>query len=161
MVVVPTLVPNAAAIAHLLETIEIHHLANRDPNLHFGLLTDFSDAAAETLPEDAGLREELRAGIAGLNRKYGAARNRRFSSSFTGPAAGIRPESRWMGYERKRGKIAAFNAMLRGGGGGRRSATSSAIRRSCRESSSSSRSTPTPSCRRTPPASSSARWPIP
>ncbi len=114
MVVVPTLVPNAAAVAHLLETLEIHYLANRDAQLHFALLTDFPDAAAETLPEDAGLRAELRDGIAGLNRRYGAAHAERFFL-FHRPRLWNEAENRWMGYERKRGKIAEFNALLRGG----------------------------------------------
>jgi hypothetical protein len=30
-------------------------LANRDENLHFGLLTDFRDAHEETIPEDEPL----------------------------------------------------------------------------------------------------------
>ena len=72
MVVVPTLVPDAVAIAHLLETLEIHYLANRDSDLHFALLTDFPDADAETLPTDADLTERLRSGIAGLNERYGS-----------------------------------------------------------------------------------------
>jgi len=114
MVVVPTLVPHAAAVAHLLETLEIHYLANRDAHLHFALLTDFPDAATEVLPEDAGLRAELRAGVAGLNRKYGAARDERFFL-FHRPRRRNEAEDRWMGYERKRGKIAEFNALLRGG----------------------------------------------
>jgi cellobiose phosphorylase len=114
MVVVPTLVPDAVGVARLLETIEIHFLANRDPNLHFALLTDFPDAGEETLPEDADLRQRLRDGIAGLNERYGQSgsvfylfhRSRRWNPS----------ERRWMGYERKRGKIADLNALLRGGG---------------------------------------------
>ncbi len=117
MVVVPTLVPNAAAVERLLETIEIHHLANRDAHLHFALLTDFPDAATEELPEDAELRESLRMGIARLNRKYGADRNELFFL-FHRPRRWNPAESRWMGYERKRGKIAEFNALLRGGDAG-------------------------------------------
>jgi cellobiose phosphorylase len=114
MVVVPTLASDAETVAHLLETIEIHYLANRDSNLHFGLLTDLPDADAETLPGDAEVRAGLRAGVLELNRKYGSKTNDLFYL-FHRPRRWNPSEGRWMGYERKRGKIAEFNALLRGG----------------------------------------------
>ncbi len=113
-VVIPTLLQNPAGVQRLLETLELHFLANRDPNLHFALLTDFTDADAETLPDDDALLQRARTGIEQLNLKYaphvaGAFllfhRARRWNSQ----------ERRWMGYERKRGKLAEFNAYLRGG----------------------------------------------
>ena len=55
LVVVPTMLTSAAGIEHLLDGLEVRYLANRDPHLHFALLTDFVDAAAETLPGDAEL----------------------------------------------------------------------------------------------------------
>ena len=74
MVVVPTILSSVEGIDDLLETLEIHHLANRDPHLHFALLTDLRDAAEENLPEDEALLERARAGIESLNRKYAAGR---------------------------------------------------------------------------------------
>lgn len=41
MVVVPTMLTSLAGVDRLIETLEIHHLANRDRYLHFALLTDF------------------------------------------------------------------------------------------------------------------------
>jgi cyclic beta-1,2-glucan synthetase len=114
-VAVPALVPDAEAAGHLLESIEIHYLANRDENLHFALLTDFPDADCETLPQDAGLRELLRSGIEGLNGKYGSRRGTLFYL-FHRARRWNKAERRWMGYERKRGKIEQFNALLRGAG---------------------------------------------
>ena len=61
---------SAAGIEHLLEGLEVRYLANRDPCLHFALLTDFVDAAAETLPGDAELVRLAREGIERLNEKY-------------------------------------------------------------------------------------------
>ena len=52
LVAVPTMLTSAAAIRALEESLEIHYLANRDPYLHFALLTDFRDAPAETVPGD-------------------------------------------------------------------------------------------------------------
>jgi len=51
-------------------------LANRDANLHFGLLTDFRDAEEETLPEDEPLLQLVRQRIEELNTKYGFSRGR-------------------------------------------------------------------------------------
>src|SRR5438067_420947 len=41
MVVIPTILTSLEGIDSLIERLEIHHLANRDPHLHFALLTDF------------------------------------------------------------------------------------------------------------------------
>ena len=50
MVVVPTMLLNAAATDDLLEQLEIRYLANRDSNLHFALLTDLRDAPQAVMP---------------------------------------------------------------------------------------------------------------
>ncbi len=66
-------------------------LANRDEHLHFGLLTDFADAPAETLPEDEALLLLARSGIEELNEKYaGAGRADTVSSCSIARAAGTR-----------------------------------------------------------------------
>jgi len=113
MVVVPTIPRSAEGIDHLLQTLEIHHLANRDPHLHFALLTDWPDAAEENLPEDGPLLERAKAGIESLNRKYAGGRRDLFFL-FHRPRRWNESEGVWMGYERKRGKLVQFNAFLRG-----------------------------------------------
>ncbi|PYL79911.1 MAG: cyclic beta 1-2 glucan synthetase, partial [Verrucomicrobia bacterium] len=113
MVVVPTILRSAEGIDHLLQTLEIHHLANRDPHLHFALLTDWPDAAEENLREDAPLLERAKAGIESLNRKYAGGRRDLFFL-FHRPRRWNASEDVWMGYERKRGKLMQFNAFLRG-----------------------------------------------
>jgi cellobiose phosphorylase len=114
IVVVPTLLTSADNVDRLVETLEIHHLANRDAHLHFALLTDWRDAAEEILPGDAALVQRARAGIEALNAKYAAVRRNLFFL-FHRPRRWNAGEGRWMGYERKRGKLAEFNALLRGG----------------------------------------------
>jgi cyclic beta-1,2-glucan synthetase len=114
MVVVPTMLTSAAAIDRLIETLEIHHLANRDEHLHFALLTDFRDAPQETQPEDASLVQRVQAGVELLNRKYPAG-NQGCFFLFHRPRRWNAGEGLWMGYERKRGKLTEFNALLRGG----------------------------------------------
>jgi len=114
MVAVPTMLNNLEGIDRLIETLEIHHLANRDEHLHFALLTDFRDAPAEILPADEALRQRARAGVEMLNQKYCPA-NKNIFFLFHRPRRWNASEGTWMGYERKRGKLTEFNALLRGG----------------------------------------------
>jgi len=117
MVVVPTMLTSVAGVDRLIETLEIHHLANRDEHLHFGLLTDFRDAPAEAQPGDGALIQRARAGIESLNNKYSSA-DRKFFFLFHRPRRWNAGENLWMGFERKRGKLMEFNALLRGGAQG-------------------------------------------
>jgi len=113
MVVVPTLLTKESVVTGLLEGLQVHFLANQDPNIYFALLGDFSDADQVTLPEDAALLKMARKGIDELNERYATKneprfflfhRYRKFNSG----------EGKWMGYERKRGKLHEFNRLLRG-----------------------------------------------
>jgi cellobiose phosphorylase len=114
MVVVPTMLTGLSGVDRLIETLEIHHLANRDPHLHFALLTDFRDAAEESLPDDLALLQRAIAGVEMLNQKYSFA-NQTLFFLLHRPRRWNAAEGVWMGYERKRGKLMDFNALLRGG----------------------------------------------
>ncbi|HVS96017.1 MAG TPA: glucoamylase family protein [Puia sp.] len=114
-VAIPTLLTAAADIESLLEDLEIRFLANRDANLHFGLLTDLPDADEEVLPDDGNRLRQVRAGILKLNERYSPGRNDLFFL-FHRPRTWNPQEKKWMGYERKRGKLAALNAFLRSAG---------------------------------------------
>ncbi len=113
LVVIPVMLTDAAAIEHLIEDLEVRFLANRNDNLYFGLLTDFTDAAQETLPEDSALVNFAQQKIEALNRKYGRTKNDLFYL-FHRPRFWNPRENVWMGYERKRGKLSELNALLRG-----------------------------------------------
>jgi cellobiose phosphorylase len=113
MAVIPTMLTSMDGIDRLIETTEIHQLANRDAHLHFGLLTDFRDASQATLPGDESLLQRARAGIEMLNRKYPSGGSSRFFL-FHRPRRWNATDRLWMGYERKRGKLAEFNGLLRG-----------------------------------------------
>ncbi len=54
LVVVPTLLVSPEGIESLVEALEVRYLANRDDHLHFGLLTDFPDAAEEARARGRG-----------------------------------------------------------------------------------------------------------
>ncbi|HVB56534.1 MAG TPA: glucoamylase family protein [Candidatus Acidoferrales bacterium] len=115
ILVVPTLLVSANEVEDLIGRLEVHYLANPEGSLHFGLLSDWVDASTETLPGDDELLATATDGIARLNRCYGPA-----------PGGGERfllfhrrrvwneKEGRWMGWERKRGKLQELNQFLRG-----------------------------------------------
>ncbi len=113
LVVVPTLLAHAQQVEKLLENLEVHFLANRDPHLLFGLATDFKDADQESLPEEGVLLTQVEAGIIALNQKYGHM-NREMFFLFHRPRKWNKQENLWMGYERKRGKLSELNRLLRG-----------------------------------------------
>ena len=119
LVAIPSMLINEQNIEDLVEALEVRYLANRDSNLYFGLLTDLSDAQEETLPEDELLVALARNRIADLNQKYRSSKSDVYSDAFFlfhRPRRWNTLERLWMGYERKRGKLAELNALLRGRG---------------------------------------------
>ncbi|PUE10852.1 cyclic beta 1-2 glucan synthetase [Limnohabitans sp. T6-5] len=113
LVVVPTLLDSPQGVQALVEALEVRYLANQDPHLHFGLLTDWVDSPTEHAEDDDELLSLASEGIASLNHKYpGKAQDTFFLFH---RARLWNPQERvWMGYERKRGKLGALNALLRG-----------------------------------------------
>jgi cyclic beta-1,2-glucan synthetase len=114
LVVVPTLLTTQQTLAEHLQRLETHHLASPDGDLYFALLSDWTDAAEESVPGDGALLDAAVAGIARLNERHGPGvagarflllhRRRRWN-----------PVDRlWMGWERKRGKLHELNRLLRG-----------------------------------------------
>jgi len=113
IVAVPAMLSSRMAIDENLHTLELNYLGNDDPDLQFVLLTDHVDATRATRSEDADLIKHVMAGVDRLNRRYSVDdetpfvllhRRRRWNAR----------ASLWMGWERKRGKLAEFNNLLRG-----------------------------------------------
>ncbi len=113
MVVVPTLLTDEKRIGTIMESLELRYLTNRDPNLWFGLLTDFCDAGHERVEGDESLLDQAVRGIEDLNTKYSDRTHGRFFL-FHRPRLYNAQEGCWMGRERKRGKLEDFNALLCG-----------------------------------------------
>ncbi len=111
LVVVPTMLTSVQNVEDLVESLEVRFLANRSENLHFALLTDFQDAREEAIPEDGPLVQLARKRIEELNQKYSNSRGDTFFL-FHRPRAWNPQEASWMGYERKRGKLAELNCLL-------------------------------------------------
>jgi hypothetical protein len=96
-----------------VEHLEIQFLANRDPRLHFALLTDFPDAASEVRPDDDEIVAAASERITALNGQY-APKGETIFHLFHRPRRWNESEGVWMGWERKRGKLAEFNQFIRG-----------------------------------------------
>jgi cyclic beta-1,2-glucan synthetase len=110
MVVVPTMFVSEGEALHQVQQMEIRYLSNPDGAVRFALLSDWLDADQETLPNDASLLRVAVAGVAALNVKYGCERFFVFHRKrLWNPC-----EAKWMGWERKRGKLHEFNRLLRG-----------------------------------------------
>ncbi len=118
LVVMPVLLDSADSARELAHRLERHHLANREAHAQFALLSDFADAAKADTDADIPLLQEAVAQIDALNARHAAApgeplrflllhRPRRWSGS----------EQRWMGWERKRGKLEQLMARLSGESG--------------------------------------------
>lgn len=117
LVAVPTMLTNADFIESQVEALEIRFLANKDENLHFALLTDYLDADQEHMPEDEDLLQLVCGRIEALNQKYPRMDQDTFFLFHRDRTWNPR-EQQWMGYERKRGKLAALNALILGRGQG-------------------------------------------
>lgn len=113
IVVMPTLINNREGLHKLLERLDIHYLANPDPALTFALLTDFADAPQQDMPGDAALLSEALSGIESLNARHAPNGPPKFWL-FLRQRQWNPAEGKWMGWERKRGKIDEFNRFLRG-----------------------------------------------
>ncbi|CAN5249419.1 glucoamylase family protein [soil metagenome] len=113
LVVIPTLITGTHQIEKLVEELEVRFLGNRDRNLLFGLLTDLKDAKSEILPEDAHLIATISDKIKELNEKYCKGLPELFFL-FHRPRRWNARDRKWMGYERKRGKLGELNQLLRG-----------------------------------------------
>jgi cyclic beta-1,2-glucan synthetase len=114
MVVIPTLFTDEAVVAELLERLEVHYLANQDEQIYFALLGDFADAPAEEMPSDALLLDAAMAGIELLNERYSRDGQAARFYLFHRKRVWNESEGKWLGWERKRGKLQEFNRMLRG-----------------------------------------------
>ncbi len=113
MVVIPALLGSPAAVAPLVHRLHLHFLANPEAHAQFALLSDFADADSPHLPGDEAILAEALAQLSALNDDHpvpeGEAprflllhRDRTLSTT----------QGRWIGWERKRGKLEQLAAAL-------------------------------------------------
>ena len=111
VVAAPCMLSSISGIDDQLEKLEIRYLGNRDANLSFAMLSDFLDAGSESTAADNEFVDYAAHGIEALNQRYSDGKHGIFHL-FHRPRRWNAKEGRWIGYERKRGKLAEFNAFL-------------------------------------------------
>jgi cyclic beta-1,2-glucan synthetase len=110
LVVVPMLLVNEATLAAEVERLEIRYLANKDDNLLFALFSDFTDSASLSREDDARLIGCAVAGLAELNARHPGERFFLFHRERTWSES----EQKFIGWERKRGKLEELNGLIDG-----------------------------------------------
>jgi cyclic beta-1,2-glucan synthetase len=113
IVVIPTLFTSAEGVASLLEHLEVVAIANRDPRIHFAVLSDFADAETRVAVNDEAILAAAKSGIDDLNARAGGDPGPKFFLLHRDRQWNER-EQVWMGWERKRGKLEEFNRLVRG-----------------------------------------------
>ncbi len=113
LVAVPVLLHDADDIAAQIERLEVHHLSSTGGAVHYALLSDTADSATEADARDADLIATATAAIARLNALYPSDDGDRFCFLHRRRLWNL-AEGVWMGWERKRGKLAELNRLLRG-----------------------------------------------
>ena len=113
LLVMPVILRTSLDALAFARELEVHALANPDTEVRYALLSDWADAQTATTPEDAAILEAAVSAIDTLNRQdrqppdaeprfYLFHRHRQWN-----------PHERcYMGWERKRGKLAELNRLL-------------------------------------------------
>ena len=110
LVVIPSLLTSHDDIEELVERLEVHFLSNAEGEIYFALLTDWTDADNEAKSNDLELLTAALDGIDALNKRHSTNRffllhrHRKWNAQ----------QNRWIGWERKRGKLHELNILLRG-----------------------------------------------
>jgi cyclic beta-1,2-glucan synthetase len=110
LVVIPMMLLTPDAIRGEIDKLEVRYLANPLPNLYFSLFADFTDAEDSEMPEDDDLLGVAIKGIEQLNARYPGG----LFILFNRPRVWCETEKRWIGWERKRGKLEELNRLLNG-----------------------------------------------
>ena len=110
LVIVPVVLVDAETIQHEADKLEIRYLANKEGNLIFGLISDHVDAMQIHSRDDESLLETAKASIEVLNQRHGDNRFFLFHRERTWSES----EQRFIGWERKRGKLEELNGLIDG-----------------------------------------------
>ena len=114
LVAVPSMLQHEKQLRELVDDLEVRFLGNRDPNLHFALLTDLPDSVSKPHDKDSNPLVELAARLIGeLNAKYAPSGSGSFLLLHRHRIFNTR-QGVWMGWERKRGKLLDLNKLMMG-----------------------------------------------
>ncbi|MCU0863384.1 MAG: glycosyl transferase [Planctomycetes bacterium] len=114
LIAVPTMLVSHAGIRDQVARLEVHYLASPGDDLVLALLTDWTDALEASRADDAELLATARTAIALLNERHGPAPSGARFLLLHRRRIWNAGENRWIGWERKRGKLHELNRWLRG-----------------------------------------------
>ncbi|WP_051344229.1 GH36-type glycosyl hydrolase domain-containing protein [Alicyclobacillus herbarius] len=110
MVVMPVIWSSVEEVDDVMDRLLVHYLANRQANIHFAVLADFTDAPEATEPGDEAIVAHAIRRLEALQEKYGRERFFLFHRERRLNAV----DQVYAGWERKRGKLVEFVELLSG-----------------------------------------------
>lgn len=113
IIIIPTIINNVKRLHEMIEEMEVYYLGNQEKNLYLALLSDFKDSTMEKEKEDEDIIKTALAEIKALNKRY-AKKDHEIFFFFSRYRQFNEKENKWLGYERKRGKIMEFLSLLKG-----------------------------------------------
>ena len=114
MVVIPTIVKDRKKVAQMFKNLEVYYLANKSKNLYFTLLGDCSESTRQDEPFDSEVIDEGLKQVKELNEKYKNEDFPIFNFIYRSREWNAL-ESRYLGWERKRGALNQFNEFILNG----------------------------------------------
>ncbi|MES2508676.1 MAG: glucoamylase family protein [Pseudomonadota bacterium] len=118
LVVIPCMLTSVPAIRDLADRLRLHWLANFEANAQFALLSDWADAPQASMPGDGALLKEALVQVNALNDIYPVTEGEapRFIVIHR-PRVWCSTEGKWLGWERKRGKLESLIRVIATGNG--------------------------------------------
>ena len=113
IVVVPTLLPDVQRTYAIVANLEGQYLRNREKNLYFALIGAYKDSESISDKEDESILHAASSGIAELNQKYAQGGNDIFYLYHRARQFNQK-SNKWISWERKRGALMEFNALVSG-----------------------------------------------
>ncbi|MFA7404075.1 MAG: hypothetical protein WC007_08775, partial [Pelobacteraceae bacterium] len=110
LVVVPMMLTNADTVQEEVEKLEIRYLANKEANLLFSLFTDYTDSTSLSHEDDNRLLRIASECLTELNERHGGTRFFLFHRERSWSES----EQKFIGWERKRGKLEELNCLIDG-----------------------------------------------
>lgn len=122
MVVIPCMLTDDRSVDNLVHRLHLHYLANPEVHAQFALLSDWVDADEAHLPTDDALLSRVLQKVRELNARH-PPNGATASGEYEVPSRFIvlhrersfsQTEQRWLGWERKRGKLERLINLLAG-----------------------------------------------
>ena len=110
LVVVPMMLTSTETVRSEVEKLEIRYLANKEANLLFSLFTDYTDSVTLSGEDDTSLLQVASDCLTELNQRHGAGRFFLFHRE----RIWSQSEQKFIGWERKRGKLEELNRLIEG-----------------------------------------------